>query len=301
MRLSTAAWLLHSIAAASAAAKGWSFSAGKLEIADTPYPFAVGAADTNLARVPLTVGQKLKLSMTVKTAADEAKKPHQCILLIEGAYKPSADGEENAAERLIEASIVVPVKSNGRATLVLSRSDFSSYLLASDKPLTLTLVIGGFEGAPLKQKIALLNVQGDPKKALAARKDFAAEESQRIVYGPRKTIHHTFKPDQRMPPVFLSGLYALAALGAFLVLLMGWFGILGANFNHMQKAASRQPLGYAVFLFALSGVELLFFIYWSGWTIMPVLGLTILFGITLFFSGRPVLAEVASRRAAGLR
>lgn len=300
MRVLNAAWLLQGIAVVSVAAKGWSFSAGKLEVGETPYPFKAGVG-SELVDVSLTSGQRLKLSMTVKNADDEPKKPHQCMLLIQGVYKPSAQGEEMIAEKPIEASIVVPVKANGRASLVLSQRDLSPYLLASERPLTLSLIIGGFEGAPLRQEIARIDLQSDAKASLAARKALAAEEAQRVVYAPRQPIRHTFKPDQRMPPVFISGLYALAAIGSFLGLLMGWFGILGANFNHLQKAASKQPLGYAVFIFALTGVELLFFIYWAGWTIMPVLGLTSIFGIVLFFSGRAVLAEVASRRAAGLR
>jgi len=138
-----------------------------------------------------------------------------------------------------------------------------------------------------------LRVTRDPAVPLSIPKAplrFAAEPE----------IHHIFRNDPKSPPKLITLVFAAAVVGALPVLLGIW-ATLGANANHLSKALSNAPVSHGLFLASIFGMEGIFFLYYTSWTLFQTLPAAGVVGIVAFLSGSRALTEVQERRLAGLR
>lgn len=256
-------------------AAAWTFSAAKFEISGSPYTF--GPTSPPLA-LTLKPDNKLKLLLTIKED-DTAKKPHQAMLIVKDTFSE------------LEASLVIPVKSNGRGILSINYSDFGPALL-ENKSLDLTLVLGSFgDSKPLSKHVATIMVQGDDKEQVYVKP---------LRYGALPEITHTFRAPQKMPSAVISVAFSVILIAGLFGLFAGWMSV-QVNFDAASTALMNAPIAYSIFLGSLFAIEGALFVYWTHLRIMAALGLLAALSVPAFFSGRNALRETEKRRKAGLR
>lgn len=119
-------------------------------------------------------------------------------------------------------------------------------------------------------------------------------------YGALSEIHHVFRDDPKSPPKIISAFFALAVAATLPVLFGAWL-FLGANFAHLGKAMSSDPVSHALFFGSIVAMEGIFFLYYSSWNLFQTLPAAGVVGTVTFLSGSRALSEVQARRLAGLR
>lgn len=80
----------------------------------------------------------------------------------------------------------------------------------TDKPLEVSLIVGSFKYTPIKHtlfKLTLPKSQPPPT------------HPDEPSFHPLPEITHTFRPGERIPPSFISGIFAVATLAPWVVLL----------------------------------------------------------------------------------
>lgn len=121
-----------------------------------------------------------------------------------------------------------------------------------------------------------------------------------LRFAAEPEIRHIFRDDPKSPPKIITIVFAAAVVAA-LPVLFGIWATLGANANHLSKALNNAPVSHALFLGSILGMEGIFFLYYTSWTLFQTLPAAGVVGIVAFLSGSRALTEVQERRLAGLR
>ena len=100
--------------------------------------------------------------------------------------------------------------------------------------------------------------------------------------------------------MFITLAFSGLALATIPALLGGWLA-LGANVNHLSQAMSNAPVAHALFLGSVLGMEGIFFMYYSSWTLFQTLPPATVTAVVAVLSGSRALGEVQGRRLAGKR
>lgn len=176
-----------------------------------------------------------------------------------------------------------------------THKDLPSQFLASELPITASIVLGSFGSAtPFKGAAFDIAIKRDASAA-AAQPPAAPTR-----YGKREPINHIFRTDPTSPPKIITLIFTAAVLAALPVLLIGWLS-LGANLNHLSEALGSAPVSHTVFFGSLVLMEGIFFMYYSSWNLFQTLPAAAVVGSVAFFSGTRALSEVQGRRLAGKR
>lgn len=77
--------------------------------------------------------------------------------------------------------------------------------------------------------------------------------------------------------------------------------LLDVNLNHLSIALKAAPVPHIVFVSSIIGLEGIFFMYYTSWTLFQMLPASLAVGAIAFLSGSRALSEVQERRLAGLR
>ncbi|KAK2464552.1 hypothetical protein APHAL10511_003410 [Amanita phalloides] len=220
--------------------------------------------------ITLNTSDTLKLTFQVlDKETDKGIQPHQTFLRF---YDVESD-EEGIQP--------VMVTSSGKAKFELNMAKpLMSLPPTSTAPLQVTLIIGTREYSPISAHLFDLYVP--PSKPGPAHPDEAA-------FHPLPEIQHTFRPEEKLPPTFISAFFALAVLAPWVVLL----GLWSQNAPRPKHLFSLNILPFIVTLGAFEG---LLFWYWVALRLGDVLLYGGILGLITFFTGKHALASIASQR-----
>ncbi|KAI0548866.1 Oligosaccharyltransferase subunit Ribophorin II-domain-containing protein [Xylaria curta] len=271
-------------AGAAQAASSWGFDDATVQVnakkaAGTKEKFS----ETKPLSQPVTISnaESIKVLLVAKDGG-KGKRPHQAFVVLQDELSG------------LEAPFPMTVKDNGKAVVDIKFADLPVQLATSTAPLKASVVLASFGSSQGLNKPAFsVSVNTDPNAT-----PLIYEKPLR--YGKRELISHTFRADPKNPPKVISAFFALAVLATVPALFVGWLA-LGANVSHMQRALSDAPIAHGVFfgsLVALEGVFYLYYVNWSLFQVLPVIGI---FGAATFLSGAKALGEVQGRRLAGER
>lgn len=179
-------------------------------------------------------------------------------------------------------------------TEVQTHNIIPSQLLASSKPLKASIVIGSFgSSTPYKSPAFDLSIAKDPNVQ-------PPKSEPQPRYGQQPEINHIFRPDPKSPPKIISLVFGAAVVACLPVLLGAW-GLLGGNVNHLSKALGAAPVSHGLFFGGIVAMEGVFFLYYTSWNLFQVLPVASGVALVIFLSGTRALSEVQERRLAGLR
>ncbi|KAI0857682.1 Oligosaccharyltransferase subunit Ribophorin II-domain-containing protein [Xylaria cubensis] len=271
-------------AGAAQAASSWGFDDATVQVnakkaAGTKEKFS----ETKPLSQPVTISntESIKVLLVAKDGG-QGKRPHQAFVVLQDELSG------------LEAPFPMTVKENGKAVVDIKFADLPVQLATSTAPLKASVVLASFGSSKGLNKPAFsVSVNTDPNAT-----PLIYEKPLR--YGKREPINHTFRADPKNPPKVISAFFALAVLATVPALFVGWLA-LGANVSHIQRALSDAPIAHGVFfgsLVALEGVFYLYYVSWSLFQVLPVIGV---FGAATFLSGAKALGEVQGRRLAGER
>ncbi|KAI0182445.1 Oligosaccharyltransferase subunit Ribophorin II-domain-containing protein [Xylaria flabelliformis] len=271
-------------AGAAQAASSWGFDDATVQVnakkaAGTKEKFS----ETKPLSQPVTISNtdSIKVLLVAKDGG-KGKRPHQAFVVLQDELSG------------LEAPFPMTVKENGKAVVDIKFADLPVQLATSTAPLKASVVLASFGSSKGLNKPAFsVSVNTDPNAT-----PLIYEKPLR--YGKREPINHTFRADPKNPPKVISAFFALAVLATVPALFVGWLA-LGANVSHIQRALSDAPIAHGVFfgsLVALEGVFYLYYVSWSLFQVLPVIGI---FGAATFLSGAKALGEVQGRRLAGER
>ncbi|KAL4072504.1 Oligosaccharyltransferase subunit Ribophorin II-domain-containing protein [Scleroderma yunnanense] len=229
-----------------------------LSLTVKPSPLRLGASDT------------LKLTFQI-TEDSEGKgvQPHQTFI----RFYDSVSGEEGIQP--------VRVTPGGKAKFELSMARPPASLPpTSDRPLEVSLILGSFVHEPAT--FGLFDLFVSPSQTPASHPDEAK-------FHELPPISHTFRPEQKQPPKFVSTAFAVLTLSPWAVLLGLW-----------SKVGVRVPHLFAPrilpFTILLGAFEALLWWYW----VQLKLGQVLLYGgilaVPTIFAGKTALATTAKWR-----
>lgn len=180
------------------------------------------------------------------------------------------------------------------AYVAKTQKDLPHQFMTSNSPVEASLVIASFgSSSPYKSKAFDLDVKLDPNSG------FVAPDAP-LRYGKREEIHHIFRSDAKSPPKIFTLVFTAAVAGAGVVLLGAW-GAMGANVNHISNALGSAPVAHALFFGSIVAMEGVFFMYYTSWNLFQTLPVAAGVGAVAYVSGSRALTEVQERRLAGLR
>ena len=99
-----------------------------------------------------------------------------------------------------------------------------------NNPLSVSLIIGSFEHSP--KKIELFDLYLPESQPPPQHPDDA-------TFHPLPEIAHTFRPEQKVPPKFISAVFSGLALAPWLVLL----GLVGTRLQYTRDKANSLLVG----------------------------------------------------------
>ncbi|CAK7266978.1 hypothetical protein SEPCBS119000_002303 [Sporothrix epigloea] len=288
MRLSASSLLLVAAGVAQAASS-WSFDDASITIA---------AKGSNTQKVSEKLHAKRSLEQALELGSTDiakitlttkdngsGKRPHQAFLLLQDV------------ETGLEAPFPLTVKPSGKGVVQIAYKDIPTQLLASDKNIRASLVIGSFGSAQAfvsgDDGLFELKVQHDPNMPAPS-----ATKPERFT--KKDEIHHIFRADPRSPPKIVSLFFVLAVAAAVPLLFAAWL-LLGANVDHLSKALAAAPLSHAAFFGSIVAMEGVFFLYYTSWNLFQTLPVVGVVGVVTVLSGTKALGEVQARRLAGDR
>ncbi|CAG8784286.1 16052_t:CDS:2, partial [Dentiscutata erythropus] len=229
--------------------------------------------------IQLTSGDDFKMIFVVTDKqTQKGVQPHQAFLTL--------TSEENGNQ----IPIIVRVRENGKAKVELDMKSAPNELLSSPGNHSLDLIIGAFShNDPLKYHVGTLEV------------DVPIQSSgpSPVVYGPKPEIHHIFRPDEKLPPIWLSYSFMAIILIPWLFLIGAW-AYIGVNVSLLANAP-ESALMSLIFLGTLLGIEILFYNYWTHLNIFQTLTWLAGLSIVAFITGQKALSGVQKWRSMGLR
>ncbi|TCD65741.1 hypothetical protein EIP91_002271 [Steccherinum ochraceum] len=245
--------------------------------------FTISASDaTQLRSEPLsttkkpsalTLGAKDVLKVTFQVVEEEGKgvQPHQTFL----RFYDEVSGEEGIQP--------VRVTAGGKAKFELNMAKPPASLpptTASD-PLKVELIIGSFVHSPLKMDLFDLFLPASQP---------APQHPDEPSFHVRSEIHHTFQPDPKLPPKFISAVFAALVLAPWVVLL-GLWGFISPSVPHLLSP-SILP-----FIATLGAFEGLLFWYWVDLKLGQVLLYGAILSIPTLIAGNQALSTMGKWRA----
>ncbi|KIW20796.1 hypothetical protein PV08_01374 [Exophiala spinifera] len=232
-------------------------------------PVKLGPADT------------LKVILTTQDGKT-TKRPHQAFLLLQDSSKK------------LDISYPFSIKASGKAKVELTQKDLPPQFLRSSSPLSASIVIASFGSSEGYSSEAFpLALELDPNVPVPV-------SVKGVRYGKLPEIHHIFRADPKSPSIGISSLFLLFIIATFSPLIGTW-GYLGGNIDHLSKALSDAPLAHALFVGSIFGIEAVLLLYYITWNLFQTLPVLLALGVVAFLSGSRALTEVQERRLAGIR
>ncbi|KUI70545.1 Dolichyl-diphosphooligosaccharide--protein glycosyltransferase subunit 2 [Cytospora mali] len=287
MRFSAIPSLLFLAAGAVQAASSWSFDDASVAISSKK---GVGEAHKEKfgakspLETPVTLGAQdtLTVSFTAKDNG-KAKRPHQAFVLLR---------DEDTG---LEAPFPLNVKESGKGKVQITQKEIPAQFFLSSKPVHATVVIGSFGSAQgLIADAFDIEITQDPNKPAPAA-------PSPVRYGKKPQIHHIFREPTQYPYKVFSIIFVIIIAATLPILLVAWFGFLGANISALPKALGAAPLSHATFFGSILAIEGVYFLYHRGLSLGHILVPIAVFGTTTVLSGMKALGEVQRRRLAGER
>ncbi|KAG0025350.1 proteasome regulatory particle base subunit [Podila clonocystis] len=236
------------------------------------YPKAISSADA-FAADPT---DHLKLSFKV----ENSERPHQAMVRFQS--------KDEQADQIMVAASVKKASGKGRFELDFAKSD--KKFKYGTRKYDMTLLVGGPQvEESLQYALGEIEVRG-PSTNPPVR-------AARVQYQAQPEIHHQFRPDQKLINVAISGFFSLLVLSPVAVLI-GLWSQLGIKFEPL-KALAQNPVDLimaVVFFASLTGIEYVFYSYWTHVTLFPVLQYLGVLSVVAIASGRSVLSAVQTRR-----
>jgi len=236
----------------------------------------VHAEPVSLAQKPstpvqLTGKDTLKLSFqVVDKDTGKGVQPHQTFLRF---Y------DEKTNEEGIQPVRVTP-GGKAKFELTLSKPPLSLPPTSGTNPLKVTVLIGSSQYDPLSVELFDL--------VLPASRP-APEHPQESTYHPLPEIKHTFRPENKLPPRFISAVFSGVVLAPWVVLLGLWSQVA----PHPARLFSPSILP---FILSLGAFEALLFRYWVGLKLGEVLLYAAILTIPTVFAGKQALSSIGNRR-----
>ncbi|CAL1699577.1 unnamed protein product [Somion occarium] len=222
---------------------------------------------------PLTLGASDALKLTFQVLdKDEGKgvQPHQTFL----RFYDEISGEEGIQP--------VRVTSGGKAKfeLNMARPPASIPPTSAGIPLKVELIIGSFVHSPLKVELfELFLPESHP----------APQHPDEASFHPLPPIHHTFRPEQKLPPRIISAVSAVLVLAPWVV-LVGLWGHIRPSVPYLLSP-SILP-----FIVTLGAFETLLVWYWVDLKLGQVLLYGGILSVFAALAGRQALATKGDLR-----
>jgi len=113
----------------------------------------------------------------------------------------------------------------------LSRPPLSLPPTPKGHPLKVTLLVGSSQYDPLSVEVFDL---------VLPRSQPAPEHPEEVTFHPRPDIKHTFRPDHKLPPQFISAIFVGLVLSPWAVLL----GLVRTSFAFLMISCRTNPSVY---------------------------------------------------------
>ncbi|EAU89445.1 hypothetical protein CC1G_07671 [Coprinopsis cinerea okayama7 len=259
--------------AAQAAASSLTLKSPKLVVADN-----IG---TQLRAEPFSVGKKiekpvklegrdiLKLTFQVVDEAGKGVQPHQTFI----RFFDETTGEEGIQP--------VKVQPSGKAKFEVNLQKPPLYLPPTgDAPLQVSLIIGSPDYDPISTQLFDLQLP---------RSQPPPVHPDEVTFHPRPELFHTFRPEQKLPPKFVSLVFAGIALAPWAVLMGLW--------SQVAPAPSRLLSPTILpFVLSLGALEVLLFWYWVKLKLGQVLLYGAILAIPTLLTGKQALSNISGQR-----
>ncbi|TRM63572.1 Dolichyl-diphosphooligosaccharide--protein glycosyltransferase subunit Swp1 [Schizophyllum amplum] len=225
----------------------------------------------SMAPVTLAQTDNLKIAFQIlNKETGEGVQPHQAFL----RFYDAESGEEGVQP--------IRVGSGGKAKFEMNMAKPPASLPpTTTNPLQVSLIIGSYEHSPLKAYIFDLIVP--PSQPAPVHPD---EASFHLL----PEIQHTFRPEQKLPPKFVSFVASFAVLAPWLVLLGLWSQVT----PRLPRLASPNILPFTA---ALGAFEGLLVWYWVDLKLGQVLLYGACLGVVALFAGKHALATIVEGRS----
>ncbi|KAI0070111.1 oligosaccharyl transferase delta subunit [Panus rudis PR-1116 ss-1] len=222
---------------------------------------------------PLTLGSSETLKLTFQIVEkDEGKgvQPHQTFL----RFYDEVSGEEGIQP--------VKVTAGGKAKFELNMAKPPASIppTTADVPLKVELIIGSFVHSPLKVELFDLFLPASQP---------APQHPDEPSFHPLPEIHHTFRPEQKLPPRFISAVFAALVLSPWVVLL-GLWGHIKPSVPHLSNPRILP------FVATLGAFEALLVWYWVDLKLGQVLLYGGILSIFAAFAGKQALTTKGDLR-----
>ncbi|KAG6901596.1 hypothetical protein C0995_010156 [Termitomyces sp. Mi166 len=221
---------------------------------------------------PVTLGKTDTLKLTFQIVEKDGGKgvqPHQTFL----RFYDETSGEEGVQP--------VRVTNGGKAKFELNMARPPLSLPpTSDAPLKVTLMIGSPLHSPLKLELFDLVVPASQTPPV---------HPEEPNFHPLPEIHHTFRPDQKMPPRPISAIFSAVVVAPWAVLLALW-----------SQVIPRVPYPFSPsilpFILTLGAFEALLVWYWVGLKLGQALSYGAVLGLVTIFAGKQALSKIGDNR-----
>ncbi|GAM38408.1 oligosaccharyltransferase subunit [Talaromyces pinophilus] len=265
---------LLALVAPSVYAASWGFTDATVSVSSKS---ATGRVKESLKEnkplsTPISLGDSDSLKLLLTTQEDRsAKRPHQAFLLL----KDSTTG--------LDVSYPFSVKNDGKSKVELSKKDIPTQFIATSEPVDAEIVIGSFGASDAYRNLAFqLSITSDASAPVASD---AVER-----YGKQPRINHIFKADPKSPPPIITLIFLLSTLVTIPVLAGMWM-YFDVNLDHLSVALKAAPIPHIVFVSSVIGLEGIFFMYYTSWTLFQMLPASLIVGAVAFLSGSRALSE----------
>ncbi|KAF5379217.1 hypothetical protein D9615_005885 [Tricholomella constricta] len=222
--------------------------------------------------IPVTLTKDDVLKLTFQVIDKESGKgvqPHQTFLRF---Y------DQNSGEEGIQP---IRVTNGGKAKFELNMARPPLSLPpTSDAPLQVSLLIGSSTYSPLA--LSLFDLIVPASHPVPAHPDEAS-------FHPLPEIHHTFRPEQKLPPRPISALACIAVLAPWIVLLGLWGQV-------APRAVHLFSPGIFPFILTLGAFESLLVWYWVDLKLGQVLSYGGVLALVTIFTGKQALSKIGDRR-----
>ncbi|KAG5635309.1 hypothetical protein H0H81_011771 [Sphagnurus paluster] len=224
------------------------------------------------ASIPVTLEKDDVLKVTfqvIEKGASKGVQPHQTFL----RFYDKKSGEEGIQP--------IRVTNGGKAKFELNMAKPPLSLPpTSDAPLQVTLLIGSPLHSPLS--VALFDLVVPASQPAPVHPDEAS-------FHPLPEIHHTFRPEQKLPPKPISAIFSVLVLSPWVVLLGLW-----------AQTAPRVPhlLSPSIlpFIGTLGAFQGLLVWYWADLKLGQVLTYGAVLGLVTIFTGKQALSKIGDQR-----
>ncbi|PPR07465.1 hypothetical protein CVT26_013435 [Gymnopilus dilepis] len=236
----------------------------------------VQAESVSLAQkpsTPIALHGKETLKVTFQIVDEETGKgvqPHQTFLRF---Y------DENSNEEGIQPVRVTP-GGKAKFELNLAKPPLSLPPTPQRDPLKVTLLVGSPQYDPLAVELFDLVLPASQP---------APQHPQESTFHPLPEIKHTFRPEPKQPPAFISA----ASVG---FVLAPWVVLLGLWSQVAPRPSRLFSPTILPFILSLGAFEALLFRYWVGLKLGQVLLYGAVLAVPTVFAGKQALSSIAERR-----